>query len=165
MSCGPQKTSETDHSGHDMSMKKEGMTEMQASMLLKDKAKEIISAYLALKEALVQTDAATASLSAKAILVSLEGSEDELADKIKTDAEHISGTGDVEHQRKHFGSLSDNVYTLIKTTEANDAPLYRQYCPMAFDNAGGYWISSEKEVLNPYFGDKMLKCGSVKEEL
>jgi hypothetical protein len=36
---------------------------------------------------------------------------------------------------------------------------------MAFNNEGAYWLSAEKEVNNPYFGDKMLHCGSVKEEL
>jgi len=42
--------------------------------------------------------------------------------------------------------------------------LYRQYCPMAFQNKGAYWLSSEKKIMNPYFGDKMLHCGVVKEE-
>ncbi len=32
---------------------------------------------------------------------------------------------------------------------------------MAFGNTGGDWISNVPEVLNPYFGDAMLNCGSV----
>lgn len=36
-----------------------------------------------------------------------------------------------------------------------------QFCPMK--NAS--WLSDSKEVCNPYYGDKMLTCGSVKEEI
>jgi hypothetical protein len=36
---------------------------------------------------------------------------------------------------------------------------------MAFNNKGAYWISSSKDILNPYFGDKMLKCGRVDSEV
>ncbi|MBA4058359.1 MAG: hypothetical protein C0490_26815, partial [Marivirga sp.] len=43
--------------------------------------------------------------------------------------------------------------------------LYLEYCPMANNNEGAYWLSNEKEIKNPYFGDKMLKCGSVKETI
>jgi Cu(I)/Ag(I) efflux system membrane fusion protein len=32
---------------------------------------------------------------------------------------------------------------------------------MADDNTGGDWLSLEKAIENPYFGDKMLTCGSV----
>jgi len=34
---------------------------------------------------------------------------------------------------------------------------------MADDNKGGYWLSTEKKIKNPYFGSKMIKCGKVKE--
>ena len=33
---------------------------------------------------------------------------------------------------------------------------------MANDNNGADWLSSEEEIRNPYFGDKMLTCGLVK---
>ncbi len=164
MSCGSKKTGEMDHSGHDMSMEKEKSTEMQASTLPKNKAQEIISAYLTLKDALVQTDGTLASESAKSLASVAEGSE-EVASKIKASADQIAGTSDAEEQRKIFSTLSDDVYSLVKSTDANDETLYLQYCPMAFNNTGASWLSAEKEVLNPYFGDKMLKCGSVKEEL
>jgi len=36
---------------------------------------------------------------------------------------------------------------------------------MAFDKKGAYWISENREIQNPYFGDKMPKCGEIKEEL
>lgn len=39
--------------------------------------------------------------------------------------------------------------------------VYKQQCPMAFDNSGAYWFSLEEKVYNPYFGAQMLRCGSV----
>ena len=34
---------------------------------------------------------------------------------------------------------------------------------MADNDNGAYWLSKEEKVINPYFGDAMLKCGSVKQ--
>jgi Cu(I)/Ag(I) efflux system membrane fusion protein len=36
---------------------------------------------------------------------------------------------------------------------------------MAFDNKGAYWLSDQAKIRNPYFGDKMLECGEVKDTL
>jgi hypothetical protein len=36
---------------------------------------------------------------------------------------------------------------------------------MAFGNTGAHWLSNTKEIQNPYFGDKMLKCGRVDAEI
>ena len=47
--------------------------------------------------------------------------------------------------------------------EITSGQIYMQYCPMAFNNKGAYWFASDKEIMNPYFGDEMLHCGGVKE--
>jgi len=36
---------------------------------------------------------------------------------------------------------------------------------MANNNSGGSRLAVEKDIKNPYFGDIMLKCGSVKETI
>ena len=53
------------------------------------------------------------------------------------------------------------------TTDAADqlGELYLVHCPMAFDNAGGDWLSREPIVENPYFGSRMFSCGDVVETL
>ena len=43
--------------------------------------------------------------------------------------------------------------------------VYIQFCPMADNNKGAYWISLEKEVRNPYYGEAMLTCGEVNATL
>lgn len=118
----------------------------------------IVDSYLAVKDALVSTDATRAQEAAKAFM------------EVNTNAgltpalEAIVATTDVAVQRAAFESLSMNMYNLVKT-EGVDMPLYKQYCPMAFNNKGAYWLAAEKEVNNPYFGDRMLHCGSVQEVL
>ena len=125
----------------------------------------VLEKYLEIKNALVQTDGESASKAATELVKSIGDNPDELIQKIRFDAQHIADTENTDHQRDHFNTLSDNIYQWVKATESNEQKLYRQYCPMAFDNSGAYWLSAEKEINNPYFGDKMLRCGSVKEEL
>lgn len=71
---------------------------------------------------------------------------------------------EVETQRKQFGFLSQALINVL-TAFGVDGTYYVQYCPMAFDNTGANWLSNEDKIRNPYFGDMMLKCGSVTEEL
>lgn len=143
----------------------EESAEVPESGVSKEQSQNILTAYLEIKNALVQTDGEQASVAAAKLVETLADSQEKLVADIRFDAEHIVETKTPKHQRDHFNSLSDNVYALIKETQANDAVIYRQYCPMAFDNKGAFWLSAEKEVNNPYFGDMMLHCGSVKETL
>lgn len=71
---------------------------------------------------------------------------------------------EIKDIRYHFMALSDNLTYSIKMFGVNQK-VYRQYCPMANDDKGAYWLSSEEQVLNPYFGDMMLRCGFVKETI
>lgn len=153
-----------DHSKMEMKESSE-VKAMEESTLLKEQVQLILSAYLEMKEALIKTDGESASVAAKVLLDNLGESKGEIVDKIRFDAEHIQGTKDAGHQRDHFNTLSDNVYEIVKSTSVNEATIYRQFCPMALDNKGAYWLSSEKEIMNPYFGNKMLKCGKVTESL
>jgi len=88
---------------------------------------------------------------------------------LKDKAKKIQEAGKLGEQRKHFIQLSDNMIELVKTFEAPDAgqdsSLYVQFCPMANDDEGAFWLSKEDEVKNPYYGDMMLNCGEVREEI
>lgn len=130
-----------------------------------DKAKEVVNAYLEIKNALVATNAEQAKEGAKKMLSNMEGAgSTQAVNGIKEDAEHIIDTDEMAHIREHFDLMSQNVYAMAKAKDIG-MTLYKQYCPMAFNNEGAFWLSSEEEIRNPYFGDKMLKCGSVKETI
>lgn len=112
--------------------------------------------YLAIKDALVSTDGQTVQSEAKQWLSELE------ANNMKTLVERMAATSDVRIHRENFNELSQ---LMIKRVGMNqpDITLYKQYCPMAFFNKGAYWLSTEEQVMNPYFGELMLTCGEVKE--
>jgi len=126
------------------------------------KVETVFNQYLQVEAALVNTDAVkTASEAAK-----LEG----LLKEMNTDEETQTAVGamasseDIGVQRQNFETLSKGMETMLNGT-LKSGTLYKQYCPMAFNNKGAYWISSSRDILNPYFGDKMLKCGRVDAEI
>jgi Cu(I)/Ag(I) efflux system membrane fusion protein len=82
---------------------------------------------------------------------------------IQSSLKEIQGTDDIEAQRASFSTLSDNLYKSIKAYGLGGSIAYYDYCPMAFNNQGAYWLSAQEEIRNPYFGDKMLTCGEVKD--
>ena len=71
----------------------------------------------------------------------------------------------MEVQRKQFDFVSQALIKAISVFGLPKGTLYVQHCPMAFNNTGADWISDEKQIRNPYFGDKMMKCGIVKMQL
>jgi Cu(I)/Ag(I) efflux system membrane fusion protein len=133
-----------------------------------------VQSYLPIKDALVKTDAEATQKTispAKSNLVKvdmklLEGKAHdiwmELLRPIQSSLDKIAQTSDVEEQRKHFETLSDNLIEAVEYFGVVEDTIYRQYCPMAFRDQGANWLSGEKEIRNPYFGDKMLTCGEVK---
>lgn len=42
--------------------------------------------------------------------------------------------------------------------------LLQMHCPMAFDDKGADWLQRGEDLLNPYFGAEMLRCGSFVAE-
>jgi hypothetical protein len=89
------------------------------------------------------------------------------AQSIVSDAKGLQGEKDLVNKRKSFQMMSDNMYNLMRTVKYDRAVAYYQYCPMAFDNQGAYWVSNKEEVINPYFANEMgmIHCGEVKETL
>lgn len=119
--------------------------------------------YIQLKDALVASDSdkskkAGAELQKSLAPVSNSKKASELTAKL------VAST-DLAAQRKIFSSLSNEMSILVKGGKLSAGVLYFDYCPMANNNEGAYWLSNEKEIKNPYFGDRMLKCGSVKETI
>ncbi len=72
---------------------------------------------------------------------------------------------EIESQRLAFKDFSDTFYKTIKAYGLGGTTAFYEYCPMAFNNSGAYWLSDNAAIRNPYFGAKMLSCGSVEEEL
>ena len=50
---------------------------------------------------------------------------------------------------------------VAKAVKLTGDPIYQAYCPMK----KAYWLSSQKDIKNPYFGNAMLTCGEVTETI
>jgi len=141
----------------------------------------LFSAYLELSRQLVATDFAKSKAAHEVVAKAWGGLSEPAAKTLDDKTRAVWGTStksldaairsasvakDVEELRKHFGEISRVMIDVARRFDRGDAPaLYEAYCPMAFNDAGAAWIQADKAVLNPYFGDRMLRCGVVRGEL
>ena len=72
---------------------------------------------------------------------------------------------DREERRKSFQVVSEQLYDLLRTVRYDREVVYHQYCPMAFNDAGAFWLSNSSDIRNPYLPKKMLICGEVKDSV
>jgi hypothetical protein len=138
--------------------------------------KEITGNYLQIKNALANDNGSEAAAGGKAmneaigmldksLLTAVQKKVfDNIEEGLKEDAEHIGKNGDkVEHQREHFATMSEAMYLLVKAFGAGKT-IYHDHCPMYNESKGGaMWLSETKEIRNPYYGNKMITCGSAEE--
>lgn len=133
--------------------------------------------YQELKDALVDTDFETAKAAASETLSSLEAVDMtqlegeahnywmQQQNTMQQYLQAMADASDIEEIRKHFAEITQPMKQSIAAYGVPGETFYVQYCPMAFNDQGASWISSEEAIRNPYFGDKMLKCGKVQETL
>lgn len=123
---------------------------------------KVVADYLELKDALVKSDSRKARTACGKLMVSL--AKERMNPEIAEAANSLADSQDIEKQREYFKIITDKLIAIYNSKE-DEQGLFVQYCPMAFDNTGASWLSSSSEIRNPYFGDKMLKCGRVTGEL
>jgi hypothetical protein len=126
------------------------------------KVKVVFEDYIRLETALVNTNSENTADAAKSLYAKLVAIDAE--EEITKTVQSIAETTDIEFQREAFVEVTAYVESVLIGALKSGA-IYKQYCPMAFGNKGAYWLSSGKEIQNPYFGDKMLKCGRVTAEI
>jgi hypothetical protein len=126
--------------------------------LAADNSKNAAKAGQAMADALTRVDTTGMTPEQKTGYYSVAGD-------IREHADHIAdNSGKIDHQRMHFNMLSEDIYKIAKMF-GGGRKLYLAHCPMARDGKGASWLSEFADIKNPYFGDDMLECGEVKEEL
>ena len=78
---------------------------------------------------------------------------------LKAALQHIEHLSDFKDIRENFIKISDSMIAIAESFNPLSTTIYIQNCPMADSNKGADWLSKEKEILNPYFGQAMLGCG------
>ena len=152
----------------------------EVPMAFKKQLGAVVNEYLKMKDAFVKSDEKKAVETAKLTLEALDKVDMtllkgdlhnkwmKLQKPIKDNLNGIIQMDGLEMKRRHFSVVSEKISEAIKVFGVMNkevAELYFEFCPMAFDNEGAFWVSETREIFNPYFGDKMLKCGEVKEVL
>ena len=162
-------TTQMNHENHENINERIKVTEGFQNQL-----KKVYNGYINLKDALVRDDSIKVSENANILLrnlnqVDMKLLKDEgqnhwmlLEKEIKSSATDISKTKDLNNQRNHFKHLSSHLIRAIQIFGVNEK-VYVEFCPMADNDNGAYWLSKKKKVINPYFGEAMLTCGVIKQ--
>ncbi len=139
----------------------------------------IVSSYIDLKNGLTNTDLNKSALGAENMykgLIALKNGLQidssqtdmtELTDKLLISSGKLLAIQDksCELQRIEFAQTSALLYMLVNKTKLKNVLLYYDYCPMALNNTGAYWMSETAEIENPYFGSKMMECGEITDTI
>ena len=148
---------------------------LNVSKEFQNQLKAVFNDYIHLKDALVKEDSKNVIKEAKKLVENLVKVDMKLLTaskahthwmtlekEIKNATNSISKTSNIKEQRNHFKHVSSYITNAIEVFGINEK-VYHQFCPMADNNKGAYWLSKEEKVVNPYFGKAMLTCGEVKQ--
>lgn len=126
------------------------------------KVNEVYQHYIHLKTALVNDDNKEANNGAKMLEKALKDAGMTAELKLATT---LSNAKDLKTKRDQLTPLTNALAEAFKKSKITSGSIYKQYCPMANNGKGGYWLASESKINNPYYGAAMMKCGSVEEEI
>ena len=166
----------SEHEGHDESSSENTMKmDMSIDENFKKQLTNVYKVHLDLQQAFLATDAAAAKKQAGNVKSALDKVDMSLVKGdmhnqwmsslkvLKTTLGNIESGNVIEKQRLAFADFNDALYSAIKMFGVVNETVYYQFCPMARNGAGAYWLSAVKEIKNPYYGEAMLTCGENKE--
>ncbi len=156
-------------SGYDYRAQASAEFQQQLDLLVRD--------YLQLKDALVEGQAEESLKFTKQFAQTLQQikatgmageAESFWQEKKKFLLQHSEeglNTTDLKKQRENFVYLSEALIKTVAAFGTGDKTIYVDYCPMANSDKGAYWLSDVAEIRNPYYGDAMLTCGEIVEQI
>jgi len=152
-------TNVKDQAGQDGSIHPE-KPEVTEAKFKDSKIAAVYTHYLHVKNALVLSDSRDAQLGSSALKTALVDAGNSKGAEL---AEKITQASNLKTQRAEFDALTKEIESLVRKSTLLSGEVYKQYCPMANEGNGGYWLSNDPKIKNPYYGDEMLECGEVKE--
>jgi membrane fusion protein, copper/silver efflux system len=124
----------------------------------------IMQVYLDMKDALVQSNSKLAAQKAKALqnAFAKSGLPAPVLKTLRTPLQDIAASSGLDKQRAAFAVFNTAFYPVARQAKLGTKTIYYQHCPMFNHNKGAYWLSADKEIRNPYYGDEMPDCGENK---
>ena len=154
---------------------KNNSVRLEVSKEFQKQLNEVFIKYIALKDAFVKEESNNiisqsekiGAILSKVDIKLLENKEAQtfwmsLEKQLRVAVSSILKTTAIKEQRNHFKQVSASLIEALQVFGVNEK-VFVAFCPMADSNKGAYWLSIEKKVINPYFGNKMLSCGEVKQ--
>jgi Cu(I)/Ag(I) efflux system membrane fusion protein len=138
----------------------------------------VYDAYFEVQMALAKDDLAAARESARDIADAVKNVDMkvfspaghdrwmEQSKELSKQAGGIAKADDIKTARGAFFYLSKVTIALHEGVgHAGNQPYNLTHCPMARDGDGAFWLQTADIVWNPYYGESMQRCGSIKETL
>lgn len=137
----------------------------------------VVDAYLEIRRALAADDALTAVASAvkgldalsKVDMKLLKGDDHmdwmEHLQELQKTLTAVSKAKEIEPVRQEFALLSEQMIATLARFGNPGPNLMHLFCPMAFNSRGANWLQEKEPAGNPYFGDAMLRCGELVNNL
>ncbi len=124
----------------------------------------ILTDYESVRAALARDDAAGLASLGRTIGAAaqreLETSKGEAAARLSSlrdaAAQLAASSGDLAASRKAFASLSKSVLDILAASPEMAKGKFVYACPMV--KGYGKWVQAKKEIENPYYGTRMLRC-------
>lgn len=150
------------------------------------KITSVLGVYEALRDSLIEYNTTAVDTVARHLQIALTDlSVDAIKDKVIADSvkqyvtqmqeqsKAIIETPSLDGKKRAFSVLSNTFYTMLTAVQYNTGIIYKQTCPMAFNESeSASWISRSAEINNPYLGKKhpkyasgMLHCGEVTDSV
>lgn len=143
----------------------------------KTQLRAVFDEYMVIEKALVDDNSEIPQKRASDLLKSIEKVDMKLLNEepahshwmrlekeLRKSATNIAKTSDIKVQRDHFIALSAHLINALKTFGINQR-VYVGFCPMVNNDVGAFWLTRDNEILNPYYGASMLKCGDITDEI
>ncbi|MBX3747019.1 MAG: efflux RND transporter periplasmic adaptor subunit [Verrucomicrobiae bacterium] len=150
----------------------DALPDFEVTGAMQDAVGHLMAAYFPLWRALARDDLGTARDAALALSSTVRNHPTapgtEIAQAIYAKetarlghaAEEAGRAADLQTARQTFEQASLTLIRLVRATGIRSGPPPRlAYCPMAFGGRRADWLQDDDELLNPYFGSRMLRCG------
>lgn len=150
------------------------LEEHAAYVQKQNELQSVFDVYFKLKDAFVQGNASGVQQYAVSLSKALEDVDMEKlsheahtvwmqkSKQLITLTKQLTAEKNIDKQRKTFAGISEELYSLAKVAKLGEN-IYYQTCPMF--NGGSQWLSREESIKNPFYGNKMLSCGSTIETI
>jgi len=155
----------------------EKSSDTKNSDIFRQQLTDVYQAYLKMKNAFVAKQFDKVQANAKAVQAALGKVDmEELKGEnhvdwmkrlnvMKPNIAKIVSTMNPGEQKAAFANFNKAFYESVKRFGLTGVTTYYQFCPMALNNKGAFWLSESADIRNPYFGSDMLTCGETRDTI